>query len=107
MSCLCSHAGVSALSPLAGVSRCPRAVRALGGELGGAGALLGIPVPCAQSCPLCSSSSSNVLCVSVHSGVRTVVSLSFACQSVLKSLQEPMGLCSIRVQSCFQELRAS
>lgn len=108
MSCLCSHPGVGALSPLAGVSCCPRAVRALGGELGEAGALLGIPVPCGQSCPLrSSSSSSNVLGVSVHSGVRTVVSLSFTCQSVLKSLQETMGLCSIRVQSCFQELSAA
>lgn len=107
MSYLCSHPGVGALSPLAGVSCCPRAVRALGGKLWGAGALLGIPVPCGQSCPSCSSSSSNVLGVSVHSGVRTVVSLSFVSQSVLKSLQETMGLCSIRVQSCFQELTAA
>lgn len=43
-----------ALSPLAGVYCCPSSVRALGGELRGAGALLGIPVPCGQ-CVSCAA----------------------------------------------------
>lgn len=69
--------------------------------------MLGIAVPCGQSCPSCSSSS-NVLGVSVQSGVRTVVALSFACQSVLKPGRcWRLGLCSIHVQSCFQELSAA
>lgn len=44
----------------------------------------------------------------MHSGVRTVVALSFACQSVLKpGLCRRLGLCSIHVESCFQELSAA